>query len=212
MLREKEIKSTDTIPVPAGIQTQDVLNTSQVLLLQRHCSHGRGVADKLSLSTYGMRQKKWCRHSECYSKMRLQCSSCHKPESFFRELKVPKKQNASSEERWVRTHIGFRNAVQLRLRIFQGCVYVFELCLCLPSCVSNGKAEQQRRGFRKRMSFLKMRTVYNAAMCSLCAAHLLWVQCVRGMSIWSVVRRSWVPILAGPRTQLWIHFSLFQQC
>jgi len=29
-----------------------------------------------------------------------------------------------------------------------------ELRLCLPSCVSNGKAEQQRKDFRKRASFL----------------------------------------------------------
>ena len=31
----------------------------------------------------------------------------------------PKNRKASSEERWVRTHISFRNAVQLRLRIFR---------------------------------------------------------------------------------------------
>ena len=30
-----------------------------------------------------------------------------------------KNRKASSEERWVRTHISFRNAVQLRLRIFR---------------------------------------------------------------------------------------------
>ena len=34
-----------------------------------------------------------------------------------------------------------------------------ELCLCLLSCVCNGKAEQQRKGFRKCTSFLKTRTV-----------------------------------------------------
>ena len=34
-----------------------------------------------------------------------------------------------------------------------------ELRLCLPSRVNNGKAEQQRKGFRKRASILKMRTV-----------------------------------------------------
>ena len=34
-----------------------------------------------------------------------------------------------------------------------------ELRLCLPSRVNNGKAEQQRKGFRKRASFLKTRTV-----------------------------------------------------
>ena len=31
----------------------------------------------------------------------------------------PKNRKASSEERWVRTRISFRNAVQLRLRIFR---------------------------------------------------------------------------------------------
>jgi len=35
-----------------------------------------------------------------------------------------------------------------------------ELRLCLPSRVNNGKAEQQRKGFRKRASFLKTRTIY----------------------------------------------------
>ena len=34
-----------------------------------------------------------------------------------------------------------------------------ELCLCLPSCVCNGKAEQQQKCFRKCSSFLRMRTV-----------------------------------------------------
>ena len=35
-----------------------------------------------------------------------------------------------------------------------------ELCLRLPSCVCNSKAEQEWKGFRKRMSFLKTRTVW----------------------------------------------------
>jgi len=34
-----------------------------------------------------------------------------------------------------------------------------ELCLCLPSCIGNGKAEQQWKGFHKHESFLKMRTI-----------------------------------------------------
>ena len=34
----------------------------------------------------------------------------------------PKKREASSKERWVRTHISFRNAVQLCLHIFRVCV------------------------------------------------------------------------------------------
>ena len=66
---------------------------------------------------------------------------------------LPKKRKASSEERWVWTHISFRNTVQLHLRIFRGCVCIFR------SCVNNGKAEQQWKGFRKRASFLKTRTV-----------------------------------------------------
>ena len=34
-----------------------------------------------------------------------------------------------------------------------------ELCLCLPSCVCNGKAEQQQKRFRKCTSFLRMCTL-----------------------------------------------------
>ena len=34
-----------------------------------------------------------------------------------------------------------------------------DLHLCLPSRFNNGKAEQQRKGFRKRASFLKTRTL-----------------------------------------------------
>ena len=34
-----------------------------------------------------------------------------------------------------------------------------ELCLCLPSRVCNGKAEQQQKCFRKRTLFLRMRTL-----------------------------------------------------
>ena len=40
-----------------------------------------------------------------------------------------------------------------------------ELRLCLPSRVNNGKAEQQQKGFRKRASFLKTRTVVEEYIC-----------------------------------------------
>ena len=35
-----------------------------------------------------------------------------------------------------------------------------ELHLCLPSCVCNRKAEQQRKGFRKHLLFFKTPIVY----------------------------------------------------
>ena len=44
-----------------------------------------------------------------------------------------------------------------------------------------------------------LRPPHNAAMCSLCAAPLLWAQWLSGKSIWLVFRRSWVQIPAGPR-------------
>ena len=59
---------------------------------------------------------------------------------------LPKTWKASSKQHWVRTHISFWNVVQ-------------ELRLCLPSCVGNGKAEQQQKGFHKHESFLKMCTI-----------------------------------------------------
>ena len=72
--------------------------------------------------------------------MRLWRSLQRKLEGFFRNWwassenrKISlKTQNASSEERWVRTHISFRNTVQLRLRIFWSCVScVFWSCICV---------------------------------------------------------------------------------
>jgi len=97
--------------------------------------------------TYGTHPKNWRQHSECFSEMLCgaACAINRKASSENRRF-LPKKQKASSKERWVRTHIGFRNAVQLRLWIFRG-------------CICNGKAQQQRKGFRKRTSFLKTHTV-----------------------------------------------------
>ena len=40
---------------------------------------------------------------------------------------------------------------------------------------------------------------HNAAICTLCAAPLLWAQWLSGKSIWLVFRRSLVQIPAGPR-------------
>jgi len=120
-------------------------------------------------SSYGTHQKKWRRHSERFSEMRLWHSSHRKLEGFFRksegffwELKVSSKEaEGFFEEHWVWTHISFRNAVQLHLWIFQGLhLRLPELRLFLSSCVNNGKAEQQQKGFRKRASFLKTRTIY----------------------------------------------------
>ena len=54
------------------------------------------------------------------------------------------KRKASSEERWVHTHIGFRNTVQLCLQIFRSCVW---------------KSRTATERFCKRTSFSKTRTV-----------------------------------------------------
>ena len=122
------------------------------------------------IDTYGTRQKKWRRHSERFSEMRLRRSSrrklegfFHKLEGFFQESKVsseeaegflPKKRKASSKERWVWTHIRFRNAVQLHLRIFRCCVCIFRSCVCVFRAVlitekqnSNGKVSANVRHF-----------------------------------------------------------------
>ena len=58
----------------------------------------------------------------------------------------PKNRKASSEEHWVHTHISFRDAVQLCLRIFRVCV-----CLRIPA--------QRQKGFRIAASILKTHTV-----------------------------------------------------
>ena len=67
---------------------------------------------------------------------------------------LPKKRKASSEERWVWTHISFRNVVQLHLRIFRGCVCVFRSCVCVFRAAlitekqnSNGKVSANARQF-----------------------------------------------------------------
>ena len=94
----------------------------------------------------------------------------HKPEGFFRKSEgffqepesfFPKKQKASSEERWVRTHISFWNTVRLRLCIFHIRVLGLPhsrlglLCLCLSQ--NSGPAT----GFRIAASILKTRTVWH---------------------------------------------------
>jgi len=66
---------------------------------------------------------------------------------------LPKKWKASSKECWVHTHISFQKGAAL-LQIFWSSVCVFR------SCVYNEKAEQQWKGFHKRVSFLKRHTVY----------------------------------------------------
>ena len=65
----------------------------------------------------------------------------------------------------------FQRALGLNTHKFQKCgaasltdlpvlrLHLPELCLCLPSRVNNGKAEQQRKGFCKCASFLKTRTI-----------------------------------------------------
>ena len=67
---------------------------------------------------------------------------------------LPKKRKASSKEHWVRTHIGFQNVVQLRLRIFRGCICVFRSCICVFQAAlvtekqnSNGKVSANVRHF-----------------------------------------------------------------
>jgi len=84
-----------------------------------------------------------------------------KSEGFFQESKV----SSEEAEGFFRRSLGLnthkfpkRGAASLtdlpglRLRLP-------ELHLCLPSHVNNGKAEQQQKGFHKRASFLKTRTV-----------------------------------------------------
>ena len=136
--------------VPLRIELVDLFDeTSRLdsMGLAEHCVFTIAIL-------YGMHQKKWCWHSECFSEMRLRCSSRpnQKASSENRRF-LPKKGRASSEECWVRIHIGFWNEVQLHLRTFRGRVCAFW------SCISNGKAEQQWKDFHKRASFLKTRTI-----------------------------------------------------
>jgi len=85
----------------------------------------------------------------------------HKSEGFLRESKVSSKE----AEGFFRRALGLythrfpkRGAASLTdLLGLRLCLP--ELHLCLPSCVCNGKVERQWKGFRKRASFLKTRTV-----------------------------------------------------
>ena len=133
------------------------------------------LASYTKANGHGTRQKKWHRHSECFSEMRLQCSSrCklegffHKSEGFFPESKV----SSEEAEGFFRRVLGLythrfpkRSAASLTdLPGLHLCLPELRLCLpelrlCLPSCICIGKAERQRKGFRKRTSFLKTRTV-----------------------------------------------------
>ena len=106
--------------------------------------------------------------------MRLRRSSHRKLEGFFRKSEgFFRESKVSSEE----AEGFFRRALGLNTHKFQKRsaasltdlpglrLRLPELHLCLPSHVNNGKAEQQRKGFRKRASFLKMRTVQGLSRC-----------------------------------------------
>jgi len=123
----------------------------------------------LNYTNYGTRQKKWHRYSECFSEMRLRRSSHHKSEGFFHKLEDffrESKVSSKEVEGFFRRAPGsythrFPKCGAASLTDLPGlCLRLPELRLCLPSCVSNRKAEQQRKGFRKRSSFLKTRTVW----------------------------------------------------
>jgi len=63
-------------------------------------------------------------------------------ELFFAGWLLLRKRKASSEERYVCTHIIFWNTVQLRFWIFWSCVCIFCNCVCVfQRCICNGKAE-----------------------------------------------------------------------
>jgi len=61
-----------------------------------------------------------------------------------------------------------------------------ELRLCLLSRVNNGKAEQQRKGFHKRASFLKTRTI-----CHLCIYVMHWLEHMYPDPYYDVIKTSW---------------------
>jgi len=97
--------------------------------------------------------------------MRLRRSSRRKLEGFFRESKVSSKEAEGFFRRalGLNTH-KFPKSGAASLTDLPGLhLRLPELRLCLPSRVNNGKAEQQRKGFRKRASFLKTRTVLQSS-------------------------------------------------
>ena len=104
---------------------------------------------------YGTPQIKWCRHSECFSEMRLQHSSCRKSEGFFRESKVFSEEAEGFFRRLLGsyTHRFLKHgaASLTDLPGLHSCLP--EVRLCLKRCVCTGKAEQQQKGFRKHVSF-----------------------------------------------------------
>jgi len=89
--------------------------------------------------------------------MRLQCSSCCKSEGFFcklegffRELKLSSEEAEGSFRRVLGSYTHrFPKHGEASLTDLPG------LRLRLPSCVCNGKVEQQQKGFRKCTSFFK---------------------------------------------------------
>jgi len=91
--------------------------------------------------------------------MRLRRSSCRKLEGFF-----CKSEGFFRRALGLNTH-KFPKRGAASLTDLPGlCLRLLELRLCLPSRVNNGKAEQQQKGFRKRVSFLKTRTVTEVVM------------------------------------------------
>ena len=81
-------------------------------------------------------------------------SSANRKTSSRNRRFLPKKRKASFEQRWVWKHINFRNAVQLHLRIFRGCICVFRSCVCVFQAAlimekqnSNGKVSANTRHF-----------------------------------------------------------------
>jgi len=101
--------------------------------------------------------------------MRLWRSSHHKlegffckSEGFFRESKVSSEEAEGFFQRALGTytHRFSKHSAALLTDLPGLHLRLPELRLCLPSCVSNRKAELQQKGFRKCTSFLKTRTIY----------------------------------------------------
>ena len=100
-----------------------------------------------------------------------------KSEGFFRELKVSSEEAEGFFQRalGLNTHKFPKRGAASLTDLPELCLRLPELRLCLPSRVNNGKAEQQRKGFHKRASFLKTRTVaakttpsFAFILCSIC--------------------------------------------
>jgi len=116
--------------------------------------------------------------------MRLRRSSCRKlegffrrSEGFFRESKVSSKEAEGFFRRalGLNTHKFLKRGAASLTDLPGLCLHLPglrlhlpELRLCLPSHINNGKAEQQRKGFRKRTSFLKTLTINIVSVVDLC--------------------------------------------